>query len=109
MPTKMIFVVIPMVFSELIDVRLIINKFLRFSFPRLIIENYLFPKTLPQLRGRLYEMTYKVDMAGNFPTLNTRSTSLVIFDLKSFHKSADGLFIPDFDPPIVCSYLISST
>ena len=65
-----------------------------------------FDHAIPQLRGRLYEKTYKVDMGGNFPTLNTRSTSLVIFDLKSFHKSANGLFISNIGPPIVCSCLI---
>ena len=48
-------------------------------------------------------------VGGNFPTLNTRSTPLVIFDLKSFHKSANGLFISNIGPPIVCSYLTLST
>ena len=61
--------------------------------------------SLPELRGRLYEKTYKVDMRDNFPTLITRSTSLVIFDLKSFHKSANDL-ISNFGPPKVCSNLI---
>ena len=57
------------------------------------LQKFTYDASVPQLRGRLYEKTYKVEMGGNFPTSNTRLISLVIFDLNSFHKSTNGLFI----------------